>query len=759
MYQSKALIFHIKSLWFIFCLSSLASVSFAQSYQLADVRFDWNGKILNSPFAGGLVAPQFNAMDLDLDGYNDLVIFDRVGDIVITYLFDVEKETYIYAPEYASILPTLLKWVIIRDYNNDGVSDIFTGSVVGSFAAISCYKGSIINDKYEFELLAKDGEDLELLYYESPDGRKEIYNSIIDKPEILDLDNDGDVDIISFNPSGSKVDFYQNMTVEQGADFDEMRFEKTNDCYGGFQESGLNETILLSPSPGDCYTELTGEPLTEFRHAGSCITAFDQEGDGDYDLLIGDLTSNKIAVLTNGGTADIPWMNAVDYNFPIETTTADMPVYLAAYVLDVNQDGNNDVIISPNGESNVANVNNVWYYKNSTNSGYDLDFVKSDFLKDEMLDLGSFASARFVDVNGDGLADIVAGTRGEFSNNSQMNGRLIYFENVGTQETPAYSLVDFDFADYNQFSAESVEFAPSFGDLDGDNDIDMVVGDAAGYIYYSENIAGEGNPLDFANPIYQYFNIRPGQYAKPAIFDVNADGLADLVIGERNGNSFNGKLGSLNYYQNIGTDGDPIFDNDLTMAPNTPTLGEVLIKGSGDSEARSCPVFYETVDSLWLFSGSKSGKLHMYTNIKNNIEGKFDTVSANLGGVYEGNLTTIDVADIDMDGYLEMLVANERGGLAIHDTDIVSNPEFVNSVEIHSEQKRLIYPNPVVSILNVELDRRSTVSIFSSVSQLLITKQLEEGLQRLKVDQLQPGIYTLVIENNIYSHTQVFVKQ
>ena len=45
-----------------------------------------NNQLLKFPFTGGLNAPQFSAADLNNDGANDLVIFDRAGNVVLTFI-------------------------------------------------------------------------------------------------------------------------------------------------------------------------------------------------------------------------------------------------------------------------------------------------------------------------------------------------------------------------------------------------------------------------------------------------------------------------------------------------------------------------------------------------------------------------------------------------------------------------------------------------------------------------------------------------
>ena len=148
-----------------------------------------------------------------------------------------------------------------------------------------------------------------------------------------------------------------------------------------------------------------------------------------------------------------------------------------------------------------------------------------------------------------------------------------------TIEDPAFTLEDDDYLGFSNFVTTSTHFFPTIGDLDNDGDNDLLIGDDQGFFYFVENTAGPDSPLEFANPIYEYQNLRPGQFVKPSIFDFNGDGLNDLVVGERNFNTVDGESGSLNYIQNTGTPGDPIFD--MEDATTNQIFGNVFTKDQG----------------------------------------------------------------------------------------------------------------------------------------------------------------------------------
>ena len=55
-----------------------------------------NGAALLNPWAGGLNSAQVNSIDLNGDGQQDLVVYDKMASKVSTFL--AVNKTYVYAP-------------------------------------------------------------------------------------------------------------------------------------------------------------------------------------------------------------------------------------------------------------------------------------------------------------------------------------------------------------------------------------------------------------------------------------------------------------------------------------------------------------------------------------------------------------------------------------------------------------------------------------------------------------------------------------
>ena len=93
----------------------------------------------------------------------------------------------------------------------------------------------------------------------------------------------------------------------------------------------------------------------------------------------------------------------------------------------------------------------------------------------------------------------------------------------------------------------------TFGDLDGDGDLDMMVGENGGTILYYKNTGSASAPVfaqqtGAANP---FNGSDVGCDSAPALVDLDGDGDLDLVVGENDGN--------LNYFKNTGTASAPVF--------------------------------------------------------------------------------------------------------------------------------------------------------------------------------------------------------
>ena len=105
----------------------------------------------------------------------------------------------------------------------------------------------------------------------------------------------------------------------------------------------------MSDITGECADGFTdNEDEVEFRHAGSTLLTFDANNDGYKELVVGDLSSDSLIFLTNGGDCDTAWfIDQTAANFPEAGNPVAIPFFLASFYLDLNNDGENDILAAP----------------------------------------------------------------------------------------------------------------------------------------------------------------------------------------------------------------------------------------------------------------------------------------------------------------------------------------------------------------------------------------------------------------------------
>lgn len=634
-----------------------------------------NSGRLPNPWAGGMNFVVAGETDLDFDGWMDLIFFDKSGNKVVPFLNLGTPNTvsYRYAPEYRKNFPVMKEWMVLTDYNRDGKTDIFTYYSGG--AKVYLNTGTAATG-------ARFTETFPLIVSDYGSVTTSIFVPSTDIPGIADLDLDGDLDFLSFDVFGGCVDYHKNLSMELYGHADSLKYKLMDRNWGKFMEDGFTNSVDLHQ---DC--ERSGP-----RHAGSTFLLLDVNGDRIKDLLLGDINYNNLVLLINGGTLATADMVEAQVNFPVNfggSPNVNIPVFPAASYIDLDNDGKKDLLASPTADGRSDNAKGIWYYKNT---GFDslpnLQLAQKGFLQNTMIELGEGAYPQFVDFDGDNLKDIVVGNYGYYLGNSNYDGRLRAYRNTGTATQPEYTFYSADFG--NLSSAGLDGLTPTFGDLDGDGDLDLVVGESNGRLHYYKNTAGPGAAAQYTLQAANFSGIQEPQYSAPCLFDLNEDGKLDLLVGSRNG--------KLNYYQNTGTVQSPQFGSVPTIAG----IGGVNVVDQTLSFYGFCtPFVFADANNFQLFCGSYSGRIFHYKNLKGNLNGNWELVTSVTDSlVYEGYRTAPSVADIDNDGKYDMILGNYSGGLALFTGLIINNSVGESNLP---EVDAAVYPNPFTEMLEIRM--------------------------------------------------------
>ena len=704
--------------FFVFCFSS----SFSQMVLNRDttLNISENNTTFNSAFSGGINSGQFSEVDLNLDGIMDLVVFDKSGNKISPFIND--NGNYIYAPKYRNNFPKVHDWMLMADYNCDGKNDIYTYSSGG----MAIYENNS-NSNLSFTLVTS----LVLSNYGS--NNLNIYISPVDIPAIADVDYDGDLDILTFSILGGFVEYHKNMAMELTGSCDTVAFEFSESCWGLFYE-GLNSYILNCPN---CQCPPIINPNnsnSKQKHAGSTLLAFDIDNDNDMDLVLGDVSYNNLNLLINGGDNQNALMVSVDSVFPqnhSNTIAANMHVYPASYYLDVTNDGIKDLIVTTNSQNNSENFESCWLYENAgqTNNP-DFNFVQTNFLQSDMIDLGTSSFPNFYDYNNDNLLDLVIGNYGYHDANNDPISSLALFENIGTPTTPEYDLIDRDWQGISTINLNTnlnipaLNLSPTFGDLDGDNDKDMILGDADGKLHYFTNQNG-----NFTVTAPNYSNIDIGYYSQPQLVDVDRDGLLDIIIGEQDG--------SINYCPNSGTTTAAIFD---TIIKN---WGGIDVDTNYISTGYSSPKLIDSNGVYQLFVGSFTGTIYQFTNIDGNLTGQFIPVNSTANTIWDGGKCAFTFADINNDNNPEMILGNLSGGIAYFSSDTLLNDTTATYLTNSIKDNFTIFPNPTSDRLTITSNSYGTLSVKNLLGNTVIRKEKENTQLNINTSKLANGIYIL----------------
>ena len=754
---------HSFLVFFWLSIPVLLNAQFVEKYGRYDSipLVNFTGDTLQNPWVGGFNSVQFSEMELNHDGIMDLLVFDRDGNILRTFLNDGSQlgNPYHYAPEYEQFFsPDFYGFVQTYDYNADGKMDLFTAHPFG-IAVFENESDSVLRFRERDDFLDIDSNEVYYLTteYQASFGttRSNVYTYVDDVPALADFNGDGYMDIVSFGVFGNFTEYYEN----RGVGAKDLDLILKTQCWGVFSEGGTDNNIVMNSfcadSGGTDRMSLNSmDPVRgAARHIGSALMAIDLDQDQDLDLLLSDVSFGNTKALYNGGDNKKAVITSFETNYPTGGTPIDLPIFPGSYYLDLDNDGVKDLVSSPNNVGASDDFENVWFYKNKgQNDLPDFEFKQKDFLSDEVVDLGTMASPVFIDIDGDSLLDLVCGNYGEFQSFSEYQSRLVYFKNTGvytdSSAFPSFQLADDDFMGFGQ-DPRNQGLIPAFGDLDADGDLDMVLGEVFGNAVYYENQAS--SPTDSAVFVRKQVSwdstLFLGYNPSLTIYDVDRDGDLDLISG--------GRYGRIYFFENTGNASQASFSE----SNKNEDFGNVEIVNL-IGEGFTSPSFALMDDSLKyntsangaslkMFVGSYNGTIYVYGNIDGNLAGTFtglDTLKVNAKNL------RLSVADLSKDGKPDIVYGENSGGMSFILQDRGFKLPAPNSrVEVLEEETEFtLFPNPTNDHCfiraSVGIDQIELMDVQGRLHAKKSFVQLEDGLIRFDVSDLPEGIHLVRIQ-------------
>ena len=479
---------------------------------------DSAGRQFALPFLGGLERPRPQLVDIDADGDLDLFVqeftnrmtfferTDSAGEARWTWRTDMWEQLEIG------------DWSRFIDLDGDGDQDVLAES---PYSFIRWYRNDGSARQARFTLAADTLYDV---------SGEPIFADRQNIPQLADLDCNGRIDLMLGRVDGT-ITRFELRNIEGNA----PRFGFITDRFEGIQILGGDATPggpppMAIPGAGG---------VTPSLHGANTMALVDLDRDSDLDILWGDFFEPGLLWIRNDGGCGGPSMREPPVPFP-----AGSPIRTSGYNAptagDLDRDGDLDLLVGVlGGAYNPTRTSRDNLYLLEQTAPRTFTVRTTRFL--DGFDLGSETSPALFDLDADGDLDMLVGNKIEPEGDV---AGLYLLENVGSAQAPSFRMRP------RLPIGPAYHYSPALGDLDGDGDADLVLGTWRDALLYYRNDGSREEPR-FVLADSMLAQLSRGSHASPTLGDVDGDGDLDLFVGEASG--------TINHFRNDGSRSAPKF--------------------------------------------------------------------------------------------------------------------------------------------------------------------------------------------------------
>ena len=368
------------------------------------------------------------------------------GDVWID-LFGSEAGPAIDTPRHSQISP-------VPSVTSSGPLAFAVHIIEPSFLNPQSVHAIDLDSDGDLDVLATARDADEIAWWEN-DGNEQFTRHAIDQSFDgaklaygVDLDSDGDVDVIGGASYADEIAWWENDGAES---FDKHTIDSSFDIPFNLSATDLDsdgDMDVLGSSPGwdedgiawwenDGAQQFTRHRIDPSVSRATCVSGVDLDSDGDMDVVASE-NGGAIFWYENGGTQE----------FARHTIDPDFQTNSSLHPVDMDSDGDMDVVGTA-VNMGIGQRDEVVWWENDGNQQFTKRVIDAS--------VSWMRSAYATDIDGDGDVDVLGGA-------DAGNEDLAWWENDGDQQFTKHVIDPFTYWVSDVYAI----------DLDGDSDVDVL---------------------------------------------------------------------------------------------------------------------------------------------------------------------------------------------------------------------------------------------------------------------------------------------